>query len=339
MKANLRAKDVMAVGSDISEGAGKIIVEAMKEKGYNYKEAFTLKEDITTSNASALYITALASIIREVVEPNLVALELLDLNTDLMGGRGKGAIKLPKDSKITAATVSEGGTITYTGQGYSSVTVTPEKRVAASKITWEMVKRGMVSMVLKEAKRIGKALARKIDSDILSAIEAVVTSGNANRTVTGGSSTRVSYAKLMDAIGSFTANDYVFRYLVLHPVDYAKLMQDSNFKTSVLTQPVIAAQAGGLVGTNPPFVGQGNAHLRPVTYFSNAIVIITSQVTSGTTLMVDSDELGTFVKESDVEVVDGRISGSVDTEVIGLISYGIAIENVLAVHGLIMAAS
>jgi len=56
-------------------------------------------------------------------------------------------------------------------------------------------------------------------------------------------------------------------------------------------------------------------------------------------LFVDSTELGTFVQESDVEIVDGRIPGSVDTEIIALESYGIGIQNTRACSGVVMAAS
>ena len=66
---------------------------------------------------------------------------------------------------------------------------------------------------------------------------------------------------------------------------------------------------------------------------------ITAQVASGTTLAVDSNELGTFVQESDVEVVDGRIPGTVDTEVLAVMSYGIGIQNTRATASCIMASA
>jgi hypothetical protein len=56
-------------------------------------------------------------------------------------------------------------------------------------------------------------------------------------------------------------------------------------------------------------------------------------------MFVDANEAGTFVKETDVEVVDGRLPGSVDSEVIALQSYGIAIQNIRAISGVEMAAS
>jgi len=333
--------DIVGVDSIRSPSvlAGKKIYQEMKKRGYNIKEMFRFREDVTTSNSSALYATILASVIRENVEPNLVALELLQMNTDLMDGGGKGAIKLPKDQRITAAIVAEGGTITYTSTGYTSVTVTAEKRVAASKITWEMVKRGMASTIVLEANRIGKALARKIDSDILTGVENIISAANSNRLATGGASTRVSYALLATAIGSFTANDYVFRYLILHPNDYAALLGDTDFKTALLTQPVIQNVGGVQGGSRPYFQDGGTAYLPPVLYFHGAKVIVTSQISDGTTVLVDSEELGTFCKETDVEVVDGRLPGSVDTEIIGLISFGIGIQNVNAAYGIIKAAS
>ncbi len=315
-------------GTRLCEAVGKALLKDSISKGY--AESIRFKEDISTSNASALYTTALATIIREAVEPNLTGLELLQVNDDLMNGGGKGAIKLPKDARITAAEVSEGGSISYTSVGYSSITVTPTKKVAASKITWEMMKRGMTSMIALEAKRAGKALARKIDSDIISGIEAVVTAGNANRVATGGASTRISYDKLIDAIAIIEGNDYKPTHLVVNPADYAALSKDTDFKEA-LSRGVISnavADAGAVARVFPT-----------AEYFRGMKIVVTSQVTSGTTLIVDSNELGTFVKETDVEVVDGRVSGSLDTEILAVQSYGIGIQSVLAVAGVVMAAS
>ena len=42
-----------------------------------------------------------------------------------------------------------------------------------------------------------------------------------------------------------------------------------------------------------------------VEFFGPQKIIQTAQTTSGTTLFVDANELGTFVQESDVEIVDG----------------------------------
>ena len=325
----------------IAEAAGKLIISDMIRKGVSVealnselslKESFRAREDVNTSNSSGLYITGLASVIRAAVEPNMVGLELLQLNTDLMNGGGKGAIQLPKEQRITAAEVGEGGTVSYTGVGYTSITVTPTKKIASSKITWEMVKRGMISLITAEAARCGKALARKVDSDIISGIEAVCTAGNSNRKATGGASTRVSYNNLIDArayIEGFEVGGFHATHLILHPDDYAALCKDTDFKNALYRAPIIAG-----AGVD------ASAGIFPVIeFFGDAKVIRTAQITTGTSVFVDSTELGTFVQESDVEVVDGRINGSVDTEVIALMSYGIGVQNVRAAASVVMAAS
>lgn len=308
----------------LCEAAGKAIVKDAVSKGY-LKESMVFKEDITTTNSDDLYTTALATIIREAVEPNLVGMELLQVNTDLMNGGGKGAIKLPKDARVVAAEVEEGGGVNYTAVGYDSITVSPTKKVAASKITWEMMKRGMVSMISAEAKRCGKALARKIDSDILAGIEAVVTAGNANRIATGGAATRINYNNLVDVISYLQDDDYKATHIIIHPTDYANLLKDTDFKNALYRGTVVTGDASKIM---------------PVPeYFAGAKIVVTSQVSSGTTLVVDANELGTFVKETDVEVIDGRLPGYLDTEVIAVCSYGIGIQNVKSCSGVVMAAS
>ncbi len=332
-------------GSRVCEAAGKMIVEDMARKGISYdalqeelklKESFggyyTFREDVTTATSSALYITALASVIRAAVEPNMVGLELLQHNTDMMTTGGKGAMKLPKEKRVNAAEVAEGGVITYTGEGYESITVTPTKKIAASKITWEMVKRGMISMITAEAARVGKALARKVDDDIISGIENIVTAANSNRKATGGSTTRASYNDLIDArsyIEGYEVGGFKPTHAIFHADDYAALNKDTDFKQALYRANVVVGGAGtATVGVFPQ-----------VEYFGPQKVVQSNQVTSGVSLFVDSTELGTFVQESDVEIVDGRIPGSVDTEVIALESYGIGIQNTRAASGVVMAAS
>ena len=332
--------------SNLCEAAGKLICKDMIKKGVSiealkselsFKESvsgsmYTFREDVSTSNASALYITALASVIRAAVEPNMIGLELLQLNTDLMNGGGKGAIKLPKEKRVVAAEVSEGGTVSYTGEGYDSIVVQPSKKIAASKITWEMVKRGMISLITSEAARVGKGLARKVDSDIITGIVAICTSANGNRTVTGGASTRASYNKLIDAranIEGYSVGGFKATHLIVHADDYAALVKDTDFKNALIRAPVVTGAPGS------PSVGI----FPQIEYFGPQKLIQTNQITAGTSIFVDATELGTFVQESDIEVVDGRIPGSVDTEIIAVQSYGIGIQNVRAASSCVMAAS
>jgi hypothetical protein len=322
--------------SPVATQAGELIYKEMVKRGVAPaigKEGLrvpTFREDVTLTNAAALYTTVLASVIREAVEPVMVGLELLQMNEDLMYGQGKGAIKLPKELRVTAAEVGEGGVITYTSTGYDFVTITPTKKVAASKITWEMIKRGMVSLIVAEAKRAGKALARKVDYDIIQGLWGVVSNANGNRIFTGGASTRVAYANLVDARALAENQFFKPTHLVLHPDDYAALVKDSDFKQAIY-RATVTLNAGSATNATTLFPR--------VEYFGPQKVIVTTQINSGNSLFVDANEAGTFVKETDIEVVDGRLPGSVDSEVIALQSYGIAIQNIRAVAGVEMAAS
>ena len=74
-------------------------------------------------------------------------------------------------------------------------------------------------------------------------------------------------------------------------------------------------------------------------FFGPQKVIVSTQIDSGFSIFVDANEAGTFVKETDIEVVDGRLPGTVDSEVIALQSYGIAIQNIRAISGVEMAVA
>jgi hypothetical protein len=312
--------------SPLCEAAGKLIANDMVRKGVLSPEALrvpTFREDVNLTNAAALYTTVLASVIREAVEPVMVGLELLQINEDMMYGQGKGAIKLPKELRTVAAEVAEGGPITYTAVGYDYVTVTPTKKIAASKITWEMIKRGMVSLVVAEAKRAGKALARKVDYDIIQGLWGVVSDANGNR-IAAGVGNRVSYANLIDARALCESQFFKPTHLILHPMDYAALLKDTDFKQAIY-RATVTINAGSPNAATTLFPR--------VEYFGPQKIIVTTQIDEYCSMFVDANEAGTFVKETDVEVVDGRLPGSVDIEVIALMSYGIAIQNVRAVSG------
>ena len=135
-----------------------------------------------------------------------------------------------------------------------------------------MIKRGMVSLITAEAARVGKALARKTDSDIITGIMAVCTSGNGNLVMTGGVSTRVSYNKLIDTrakIEGYDVGGFKATHLILHPDDYAALCKDTDFKMALIRAPVVTGAAGSpTVGIFPQ-----------VEYFGPQKIVQTAQIT------------------------------------------------------------
>ena len=282
----------------------------------------TFKEDLTTTNGSALYTTAIASIIAEAGRPKLVAAGLLNENKDIINGKGYNSIKLPKDKLLTASALTENATISYQTEGFDSITVTPSWIGAANRISYEMLHYAMTDLISYELKLIGEALQRKMDSDIISAIDAECTTANGNLITTGGASTRLNYANLVDAIGTVMSAYFEPDTIVAHPEDWAALMKDTDFKQAL---------AYGTVA------GAGSVFPMPQ-QFAGLKIVITTQVASGSTYIVDSKHLGTFVWGSDFVTFDGRIPDTIAFEVIGAVAYGAGIQNVGAVCKIEMSA-
>ena len=169
--------------------------------------------------------------------------------------------------------------------------------------------------------RAGKAIARKLDADILSSIVAGVPS--ANTVNTGAVGTAPSYANLLDAIAELrtaysTTTDgtqipFGFKptHMVINPTTWGKLKQDTDVKN--MTYRAVVTEGKPLsYAANPE-------------YFDNAKVFQTPQIAAGNVLFVDAENLGQLIKESDIEVYEGRLPGSPDIEVIALMSYGIGL--------------
>ena len=309
--------------SGLCESFGKTWVEALEKKGVNLKESLRYKEDVTLTTGAGMYTTALSMVLQAASEPFMVGKELLKENRDLMGGKGKGAIKIPKDVRSVAVEVAEGAVVNYFSEGMDSITVTPTKKLAGTKITWEIQKRGMDDTARIMIERAGKAIARKLDSDIITSIVAAVHSSAAliasNEVHTGGVNTQMDWADLTLAEaairGAIDSNSIPFGFvpthLVVNPTDWAYLQQDTDIKQAIYRHGVIVGEP---VTLNPPIL-----------YYSTMKITVTGQMTLHKLLMVDAENCGQLIKESDIEVYEGRLPGSVDIEVIALMSYGIGI--------------
>jgi len=305
----------------LCESFGKTWVANLKSKGVNLEESLRLKEDVTLTDAAGLYTTALATVLQAASEPFMVGKELLKENRDLMGGKGKGAIKIPKDVRSVAVEVAEGAVVNYFGEGMDSITVTPTKKLAGTKITWEIQKRGMDDTARIMIERAGKAIARKLDSDVLTSICAAVlaSASTTNITKTGGAATQMDWADLTlceaQIRGAVDSNSipygFVPTHFVVNPLQWAYLQQDTDVKQSIWRNQVVVGEPLTL---NPPIL-----------YYSTMKITVTGQMTSGKLLMVDAENCGQLIKETDIEVYEGRLPGSVDIEVIALMSYGIGI--------------
>ena len=316
-----------AESSPLIAEAGKMFAQNLiKMEGHN--EAFKLKltekyginfkEDVTTTTASGAYTTLLSDAIFTSGVRNIDnILRLVDISEELKTA-GTGAIQVPIEQNAIAVRISEGSAVTYYNEGITSVTATPEKRVAATKITWEMIHRGMAGFAQRIMNQAAVAVERKLGQDIVNGLSL---GANAANTVTGG----VTYGNVITAqarVNAATdsngvAYDFHADKFVVTPTSYATLRQDTDYKAHVGYAVVVPS---------------GDLRIdRPVPMFHEMEVVETSLFTNALAMVLDSKRAGILVKESDLEFEEGRINGSLDSEIIAVMSYVLIVAHSYAI--------
>lgn len=303
-------------GTSMSESMGEVLYEAFKDKGQEnvLKESlgFTFKEAQTTANNTGAYVNLLSKVLYfQAIERSEKILGLVDINEDLKrnAGNGTGAIQFPRMTPTIAYEVSEGQKVNYFSEGTDPIVVAPVKVVAGTSITWELKKRGMSDFVKYVLRNAATAVERKLCGDIVNGLAA----GTGHSAVTGG----VDYDAIIDAEllvnNAEHSNGVKYGFLadaiVLNGTGFAKMRKDADVKANL--------------GFAQGVTGQVNPAENPL-MFGNLEVIVTPYLTAAEAIVLERKK-NILVKESDLETFDGRIPGSVDDEIIALMSYVMAI--------------
>ena len=304
------------VGEALPMEVGKMLAEAFVSKGKSgvLKESFgiTFKEGQTTANNTGAYVNLLAkTLYAAALEKSQKILDLVDINEDLLraGSSGFGAMQLPRLTPTIAFEVAEGQRVNYFNEGIDPVVVTPRKVVTGTSITWEIKRRGMNDFVKFVMKNAAQAIERKLCSDIVNGLVAGATGSTA-----GG----LSYDNVVDA--EVIVNDgehangvkfgFIADALVISAAQWGAFKKDEDVKSAMYYasampgQPVDAAR-------NPLM-------------FGNLEIVVTPFLTAAHGIVLEKKR-NILVKESDLETFEGRIPGSVDDEIIALMSYVLAI--------------
>ena len=301
----------------LTEKYGKILFDSF-QKSRGYKEA------ITTSNSSALYVTVIADAIRGAPAPKPVLRQALQTNTDAMAS-GTNSVKLPMNKLATASSLTEGSSLTYVSDGYSSITVTTSPIGAASKLTLDIQKAAGPSLILNEATRMKSAIERKVESDIITALASATSDSNANghdnQIETGGTSTDMDYADLIAAQELIQTYYGDMTDIFLHPADYNALLNDTDFKNALYR----ATSPTGEIMPNVPMI-------------LGAKINISGLLTDGTAYCVDRNNLGSLCLGSNIEVEDVPVADSFDKAVGAYQFVGVGIQNEDMVVEIVKAA-
>jgi len=302
-------------GTALTEECGQMLAEAFHSKGQSQKlmESYgiTFKEDVTTTTASGAYTTMLSSTLYEAAIQNIQdILGLVNVNDDLINKGGFGAYKIPRLEPTTAVEVAEGAVVNYFDEGVESITVTPRKVVSGTKITWEIMKRGMTDFVKYILQNAADSVTRKMASDIVNGL-----ASGAGLAETGG----ISYDNIIDATAKVEAATYsngtpygfIADKLVVNTTEFATLQKTTDWKNTVYYANV---RPGDEVVIN-----------RPSLMFGNLQIVKTPFLTGAKAMVMDSRKAAMLVRESELETFEGHLPGSADREVIALQSYVLAV--------------
>lgn len=304
-------------GQEMTERAGKLLAEAFLKKGHTQilkENGITFKEDVTTTTASGAYTTMLSTTLYSAAISNIKdILDLVNINEDLKNKGGFGAYKIPRLRPTIAVVVAEGTVISYFDDGADSITVTPQKVVSGTAITWEILKRGMTDFAKYVLQNAADAVTRKLASDIVNGLAA-----GAGFTRTGG----ISYSSInlaqQDVESATDTNGVPLGFLcdklVVSTSVWSTFLADPDIKQFLYR---VTAKPGEQVNLT---VGPGRME------YGNMQVVKTPFLTAAQALVLDSRKAAMLVKESDLETFEGAITGRpYDREVVALMSYVLAI--------------
>lgn len=311
-------------GTKDVEFIGKVCVEGLKRRGVDISEELSkksgiAKEDIDV-NTSALYTTAISSFVEKRLRPELVAAGVIKRIAGF-DSKGQNSIKVPmRSALITASDLPDSGQVSYDSNTYGSTTITLGYKYAANSLTHEIVKFANVDLIAEELGEIGDAIARKMDSDIVAALQAATTTAGGNKTNLGATAS-VTFATLVTGLQSAWDN-------------YAKpdVLLCSPQTWNTITQ---LAQMSGSSSTQIGALALGNTNAFPIVQNVLGMRVVISQLVDNDDLfLIDTARTGYLVETGDVEVFDGRRTGYLAYEVIGAKNYGVSVVQPKAVFRL-----
>ena len=310
------------MGTKMAEEVGKKLYKEMKADP-NLREHFSFKEDNRMDNSGDLYTTVLAKAIYYKSYDEFKQYFDLVWNltpADIGMPEGAGAYKLPKILGAQAVKLSSGEIVDYVNDNKDSVTLETETYGIGTRINRRLIKRGAKGFIAKLMTAASDAVLRAVATDL---INGLVAGADATNTVTGG----ISYDAIEDAKknvrGSKDKNGILFGFepktMAFSNVGWNTLAKSTDFKTLV--------QYGQ---RNVP----GEKAVMDYQVFNGLKVVMTPLISVQKggkdvhALVIDTDNYGAFLRETEMETYDGRIPGTAgDKEIIHAMDAGMIVLN------------
>lgn len=275
----------------------------------------TVKEDLLyDANDGTLYTNVVADFIEQRMRPTLLARGLIkEVSID---ATGTSSYDIPINNIFTAQPLPNSESVTDNSQTYGTVAVDLAWQHASVEIGHKTKTQSNVDIIADQLGLIGYAIARKVDSDIITAFEQATPNTNANSNYLAfGTSNNLTYTRLLQLMTNAMGNDANPDFALMGPGSLFNLMSDSNTITALGYN---SQEKGSIFPRTIEFLGMQ--------------VVVSNQVSEKDVFVGDSEQLGYMVNGSGVEVMDGRVSRKTTTEYIGLKLYGVKVAQPKALY-------
>ena len=164
----------------------------------------------------------MAPMISAKITESIVATPFAKIDTTLVGRPGS-TITVPKYQYIgDAEDLAEGVTADKTQLTTTSAEYTIKKAVKQVELTDEAVLSGYGNPVGETNSQLGKAIASKVDNDVMDALKGAQLGYT-------GAATGISYDEIVNAIDVLNEEENVEKVMFIHPKQVSQLRKDANF--------------------------------------------------------------------------------------------------------------
>jgi HK97 family phage major capsid protein len=207
------------------------------------------------------------------------------------------SIQVPKAVTAMVRWLTGGGEVPRSEETYTFVTIEAKKSGCASMISRDAIEDATWDLVARQLAEGARAMAEFESNYIIDRLIA-----NAGNTTTAASSGTLVWDDVAGMIGTMWKGNRKPDVLALNPGEFADLLKDSDILNLLLYKKQEEFVSGG-----------------PIAYVPGTKILVSSQVPSGTALLVDSQHAGVLFIRRDITMEDYEdpiedLQGAVFTE-------------------------
>jgi len=223
--------------------------------------------------------------------------ELIGRQLCVVVQKDAATIKIPKAATATPQWITGGVEIPISEETYSFIEVSAKKSGVRCAISRDLIEDATWDIVARQLAEGSRAMAAFESSYIISQLIA-----NAGNTATASNAGTLAWGDIADMIGVMWGVNRKPDVLAVNPSEFADLLRDSAIQNLIL------------YGKQDDFVPGG-----PIAYVPGLKILVSSHVTAGTALLVDSSHAGVLFIRRDITMEDYEdpiedLQGAVFTE-------------------------